>query len=159
SRQSEVLAQAGELCIVTHSQNHVAVRDRKNLVGHDVGVGISHATGRLTGDHIVERLIGQYANHRVQQRHVDPLSGAVPLTLPEGCEYSDYRVGASKYVGEGDAGLLGRSVGLTREVHYPAHPLDHEVIPGAGCIRSGLSKPGNGTVDESRIEAAEARIV
>ena len=43
----------------------------KHLIGHDIGMGVAEPSRRLSRDEEIERLVGEDADLRVEQRHVD----------------------------------------------------------------------------------------
>ena len=119
--------------------------------------------GCCAADEIVERLVGQHANLRIEQRHVDVLALASALTMEQGGLDADGAVEPGEDVGECHADLhrlrTRHTVRLARDRHDAAHALDHEVIAGALRIRAGLAEARERAVDEARVDGLEALIV
>ena len=134
----------------------MAVGDREGLVGRDIGMGIAEPAGRLAGDEIVHRLVGEHGDLGVEQGHVDMAAGPGRLAAAQGREDRVGGVEAGEDVGEGDAGLLRLAVRIAGQVHDPAHALDDEVIAGACGIGAGLAEAGDRAIDEPRIERRTA---
>ena len=63
-----------ELAVVADRQDDMAVLHRHHLIGGDVHMGVAHLEGRLARHEIIEVLVGQHGDLRIEQRHVDPLA-------------------------------------------------------------------------------------
>ena len=59
------------LPVVAGGDDQRAVGGLEHLIGHEIGMRVAHAARRMSGDEIVQRLIGEHADLGVEQRHVD----------------------------------------------------------------------------------------
>ena len=64
-------AEVARLPIIAGGDDQRAVGGFEHLIGHEVGMRVAHAARRRAGDQIVQRLIGEHGDLRVEQRHVD----------------------------------------------------------------------------------------
>ena len=103
ARLAEHAAQLGELAVVAGRDDDVAVGDRKHLVGHDIGMRIADPLRHLAGDQEVERLVGEHADLRIDQRGVDMAAAAGLLALGERRQDADHRIDAGEDVGDRNA--------------------------------------------------------
>ena len=138
-RRAEHCDKARELRIVADGDDDVAVGDRKHLVGHDVRMRVAHPARRHARDEIAHRLVGEHADLRVEERHVDMAPSPGLVAAPERGEDRDRGIDPGENVGIGDADLLRLAVRLAGQVHDAAHALDHEVVAGA---RAHRGRPG-----------------
>ena len=83
-------------------------------------MSIAHAGGRLAAHQIVERLVGQHADLRIEQRHVEVLAFAGALAVIEGRLNADGAIEPGEDVGEGNADLHGLGAGRWIMKSYPA---------------------------------------
>ena len=106
----------------------------------------------LTAHQIVERLVGEHGDLRIEQGNVDRLAFAAPLPMRQRCEHADDGVETGEQIGEGNAALdrTGPRFAVWKpgDAHDAAHALDHEIVAGALRIGTVLAKAGDGTVDE-----------
>ena len=70
------LAELAEQVVVAAREDHVAVGGLEDLVGHDVGVLVAQAPGRLAGGEIVRALVGEHRDQRIEQREIEMLARA-----------------------------------------------------------------------------------
>ena len=157
------VAQARELPVVAHGQDHVAVGRGEVLVGHGVGVGVAHALRHLAAVQVVHALVGQARHAHVQQRQVDVLAAAGVLARLQRGQDGGAGVQPGEDVGERHAHLHRAAavlaVGAAGDAHQPAHALDQEVVAGAVRIRPALPEAGDGAVHQARVERAQGGIV
>src|SRR5262249_2461243 len=158
-RLAEHAAQLGELRVVADSNDHVAVSHGKNLIRHDVRVSVADALRRHTGGEIVERLIGEHPDLRVEQRRVDEAAAFGLLALGKPGEDADDGIDPGKNVGDRHAGAGRLAIGRPGYIHDAAHALRHQVVAGARRIRSGLTEAGDRAIDEPRVHLGEALVV
>ena len=59
------------LPVVAGGDDQRPVRGLEHLIGHEIGMRVAHAARRAAGDEVVQRLIGEHGDLRVEQRHVD----------------------------------------------------------------------------------------
>ena len=118
---------------------------------------------RRAAHEIVERLVGENTDLRIEQCHVEVLALAGALAVIERCLDTDGAIEPGEDIGEGHADLhgfrTGLAIGLARDRHDAAHALDHEVIAGALCVRPGLAEAGQRAVDEARVDGFETFII
>ena len=90
-----------ELPVIADGDDDVAVRDGKDLVGHDVGMGVADARrGALAGDEVVHRLVGEHGDLRVEQRHVEMRALAGRVALAQRRQDADDGIDAGEDVGD-----------------------------------------------------------
>ena len=144
-----------ELAIVADRDDHVPVRDGKNLIGDDVRVGVAHPRRLFARGEVVHRLVREHAHLDVEQRHVE--MSALPRLIPppERSENADGGIHTREDVGVGDADLLGLAVRRAGDVHDAAHALDHEVVSRPGGVGSVLAETRDRAIDEAWIEGPQ----
>ena len=116
-------------------------------------------TGAHARDQVVEVLVAEHGDLRVEQRHVDELALAGLLGVAQRRLDGDDRIEAGEDVGDGDARLLRLAAGLAGDRHHAGHALDDEVVAGARRVGPVLAEAGDRAVDEARVEARQAVIV
>ena len=152
-------AKRGKLTVVAAGDDHVTVRRRKDLVGHDVRICISNPAGRLAGGEIVHRLVRQDGHPAIEKRKVDMLAPARPCPLCKSRLDPDHAIQPGEDVYPGDAHLLRLALGLAGQVHDPAHPLDQEVVARKGGHRAGLPETRHRGIDQARIDRSNALVI
>ncbi len=153
------LAEALELAIIAHREDEKAVLHRQHFVGRDIHMGIAHLNRRIAGNQIVEVLVAEYGNLRVEQRHVDMLALAGCFRMAQGGLYRDHRIQPGEDVGDRDAHLLRLAAGLAGDRHQAADALDDEIVAGSWRIRPVLPETGDRAIDKARVDRLEAVIV
>ena len=156
-------AKTPELTVVTDRQNDVPILGLKNLVRHDVGMGVSHSHRRLSSRKISHGLIRKNRHLTVEKRHINIL----PLTRTFAMNQCGLDgiggVKAGHEIGDRDTHLLGISpgniLGLSGHTHQAAHRLDHKVIASPVSVRPSLAKPGDGAIDEAGINSFKRLVV
>src|SRR5262249_27756782 len=106
----------------------VAVPPRGSLIGHDTGMRIADALGRLTGHEIIERLVGEYPDLAVDQRGIHLAATAGAPAFDECGENAHHRIDPGEDVGDRDTCALGFAVGRPGQVHDSTHALGHESV-------------------------------
>ncbi len=157
--EAEGRAQTPKLRIVANRHDHIAVGDRKGLIGGDVRVRVAHAARRDARGQIVHRLVGEHRAHRVEEGEVDLLSAPAALALDQRRFDCDHAVEPGEEVADRDADLLRLAVRVAGDVHVAGHALDEEIVSRALGVGAGLAEAGDRTIDEARIEALQAPVV
>src|ERR1700722_1163876 len=159
----EQAAQALELAVVAAGHQHMPVGRLEIAIGHDVRMRVAETSGRQAADQIVHSLVHQHGDLTVKQRAIDmlPLSGDVAVMKSGqdrggGVEASEEIADRQAHFGRTGAGLAIRPSG---HAHQTAHALDEEVVTPAHRIGPRLSKPGDGAIDQARVEGREGRVV
>ena len=156
-------AEAGELAVVAHGQDHVAVGSGKGLVGHDAGVRVAHAAWHHAAHQVVGGLVGESGYLDVEQGGVDMLAQAGAVAFLQRGQDADGGVQAGEDVGQRHAHLLragaGFVIGHAGDAHQPAHGLDQEVVAGARGVGAALAEASDGAVDQARVDGVEAGVV
>ena len=137
----------------------MAVGGGKDLIGHDIGVGVAETMRSGARGQVVHRLIGQHPDLGVEQRHIDmlPLTGALAVGQ---CRLDgDDRVEAGEDIDIGDADLLRFALGCAGQVHKAAHGLDQKVVTGPRRVGTVLAEAGDRAIDDGRVDGLEARVV
>ncbi len=111
-------------------------------------MGIAEPRWRRARRQIVHALVGQDRRRRIEQRHVDVGALTGDVSAPQRGQYGGRRVQSGENIDDGDADLLRLAVGLTGNVHQPAHALDDIVVSGALGVGSVLAEAGNRGVNQ-----------
>ncbi len=126
------------------------------------GCAVPCRRGALAGDEVVQVLVCEPGNLRVEQRQVDVLALAGAITLVQRCQDGRHRIHAAHQVGHGHAHFLRSRTRLAvrhaGEAHQAAHRLDHGVVAGLGGIGAVLAEGGDRQVDEARVVRGKIRI-
>jgi hypothetical protein len=156
-------AELAELAIRADGDDDVPVTGGESLIWHDIRVGIAETRRRTAADEIVERLVGEHGDLRIQQREVDELAFTGAVAVMQGGEDADRRVKPGEDVGEGDAAFhrsaARLAVGSACHAHDAAHTLNHEIVAGPLGVGACLAEAGYRTVDQAGIEAAQGFII
>ena len=115
--------------------------------------------GRRARRQIVQRLIGRHAHTGVQKRHINVLSTPCATALMHGCQNGCDRIDAGENIRRGNARALRLAIGFAGDRHQPAHALNDIVIARAMRIGAVLTETGDRTIDQARIDLAQAVIV
>ena len=86
-----------------------------------------------------------------------PASAALPLD--QRCLDGDGAVEAGEEIGDRDARLLRRPVGLAGYAHDPRHALDKKVVAGSFRVGPGLTETSHRAINEPRVEAVKRIVV
>ena len=148
-----------KLSIVAASDDDMAIRHRKHLIGHDAGMGIAHPLWAFPGGEVIEVLIGLRGQHAVKQCHIDVLPLARPSALGQGGLYADDPVKPGEDIGKSHADLLRHALGLTGDLHDAGHALDHKVITCLLGARAVLTKAGDRAIHQLRILRRQGCVV
>ncbi|CUI69575.1 Uncharacterised protein [Achromobacter xylosoxidans] len=153
------LAETTELPIVADRQDHRPVGRLEHLVRHDVRMAVGKPLRDLCTGEVIGARVHQPGDLAVQQRNVDllPFSGRVAMAQRR--QDADRRVHARHDVGDADAHLHRRAVGLAGQAHDAAHALDQEVIACAPGVGAGLAEAGDRAIHQAGIALAQAGIV
>src|SRR5690606_29299003 len=122
-------------------------------------MGVAHLMGRVAGDQIVEVLIGQNRDLRVEQRHVNVLALAGLFGVAKRRLYRDHGVEAREDVRDGNANLLRLATRLPRDRHQAGHALNNEIVAGSWGVGSVLPKTRYRAIDQLRIDLAKALVI
>ena len=79
-----------ELCklpVIADGQNNIAVCGWKVLIGHDIGMSITHPFRRNTGIEVIHRLVCEARNLHVEKREIDLLTNPADVAMRKCCEY------------------------------------------------------------------------
>ena len=157
------LAVRTKLRIVAHCHDQVPVAGRKHLIGHNVLVGIARTPGCHTRGHVIQVLVGQHGYMAIEQGHIDMLPQAAAIALVQRPQNGHCGIHAGEQIGNRHAGFLRSAprqvIAFTRNAHETAQALNHEVVAGQRRHRAGLTKTGNGTVDQFRVNGLDAFII
>jgi hypothetical protein len=157
--QAQSLTEARPLAFRADGHGQLPVGGRERLVGHDVGVGVTQAPGRLAADEGVLGLVDQDGQGRGQQRRVDALPRpAVARPRQHRRQDADDTVQAGHHVTDGHPDL-GRmpagGIAIAGDGHQAGRGLDDEVVARASSRWPGPAVAGDGQVDQLRSEGAE----
>ena len=120
---------------------------------------VAHALRRRAGHEIEQRLVGEHADQRVHQRHVDVAALAGVLALLQRRRDGERGIDAGEHVGERDAEPHRLAVGRAGDVHDAAHALHQQVVAGAVRVGPVLAEAGDRAIDQPRIVRREALVV
>ena len=152
-----------ELAVITHCQDDMPIRSRKGLIGHDIGMRVAQPLRGLPGGKIIERLIRQHADLHIHQGKIYPCSFASPVPTQKGGKNRGCGVHAGEQINHRHPHFHGASAGLVIRlsgyIHQPPHTLQEEVVACALGVRAILTKPGNRTIYEVRLDLFKALIV
>src|SRR5207248_4768808 len=141
------LGEPGELPIVTNGDDDRLIGRVERLVRNDVRMRIALPRRVLARNQRIFRLIGEYRDLSVEQRHVD--IRALPRLFATVERRKGLRAGvhAGEQVGDRDSGAHrpapGFAVWYAGNAHHPAHALDDEIIAGAVGVRPVLPEAGD----------------
>ena len=119
----------------------MAVGRRHHIVGHDIGMLIADALGHLARGQIIEPDIGQPGDLRIQQRDIDVLALTGLVAMMEGGQDRRCGIHAAHDIGDADADLHRRPVGLARHAHDAAETLGQHVVARPRRIGPVWPKP------------------
>ena len=155
-RLAENIAELAELPVVAGRDDDVAVGDRKDVVGHEIGMAVAEPARSDAGNQIIQRLIAEHRHLRVEQGAIDEGALAGARAPEQGRLDGIGGIEAGEDIGDGDARFRRRPVGVAGEVHGPAHALNLEIVAGPGGVRPVLAEAADRADDEARIERVQA---
>ncbi len=117
--------------------------------------GVLHALGFPVAVELPDREVGEHADGRVHERHVQIAPPAAPLGVPEPDHEAEHRGVAAREVDHRDAALARRPVGLAGDRHVPGVALDQVVVGGLGGARAGHAEARERAADDRRVDRAE----
>ena len=154
-----VPAQGGPVLVGEGGQHDkLAVFPLKDAVGGQAEVVAALALG-VPAQHQGVVQIQVHAGHAVQHGHVHVLALAGPGLVVERGGNGAEGILAGHHVGQHDAALGGRAVGLAGEVHDAAAGLYQNIEPGSHGVGPILAEGGDGAVDHPRGEFCHLVIV
>ncbi len=113
----------------------------------------------LATDQTAAGNVGQRRRLAVAQRNVNVLAPPCPGPGKQCRHNAVTRVQARRQIRHGNTHLDRRTVPRAGNMHEPELGLDHDVVPGAVGVGPRLTVPGDGRVDQSRVDAAEGFVV
>ncbi len=72
---------------------------------------------------------------------------------------ANHAINARENISKSDTDFLRLAIGRTRQIHYAAHRLNHEIITGTLGIRTVLTKARDRAIDKARINGFQAFII
>ena len=104
-------------------------------------------------------LIDQHRHLRVHQRKADMLTLSCRRPRRDGRQNPHRRTQAAQDVGDANLRLHRRPLGLAGQAYQPGLALYQKLIARRMCIRPGLAKAGDQTVDQARVPLRQGRVV
>jgi hypothetical protein len=170
-------AEAGRTAVLFDERSKPLPRIVDLRRDHEIAIGRAEHAVQRRGRHVVPRLLGQHALHRVAlhrvlvhrhqrvvQRHVDVLAAtALYAAEQRGVDRGD-RMNARVHIAERDAHQRRRFAGIADHLHDAALRLGDQAKARAMRIGPGMSVRRNRAVHETRIAlgqrgVAEAQLV
>ena len=137
-----------KLPVVAASDDDMAVRHRKHLIGHNAGMGIAHPLWAFSCGEVIEILIGLRGQHAVKQRHINVLPFAGPRALSQGGLDADDPVKPGENIGKSHTDLLWHTLRLAGNLHDTRHALNHKIIASLVGARAILTKAGDRAINQ-----------
>ena len=108
---------------------------------------------------ITNALIDQHRHLRVHQGKADMLT--LPCRRPrrDGRQNPHRRMKTTQDVSDANPRLHRRPLSLAGQAYQPGLALDQKLIARRMCIRPGLAKAGDQTVDQTRVPLRLGRVV
>ncbi len=129
-----------------------AVARRERLVGRGEDVRRSGRAGIHAGGEEDRRLPVGLLDRRFHERGLDPLAAACGGARDERRDDSQRGKDAGVDVGDRGAAFGGRAAGLAGDAHDSREALRDQVEAALVGVRAGPSVPGNGAIDQARIQ-------
>jgi hypothetical protein len=158
-RYAQDFDQVTELRVTADGNDHMTICGAEHLIGNKARVRIAHAARRSAGDKVVQRLVCQYTNFRVEQCQVDGRAFTAACTLQQRRLDGRHGIEAGKDICVGHASLLALAVRCASQIHDPAHGLHDEVIARPIGVGTILAEAGNRAVDERWSRRAQCHSV
>ncbi len=154
----EDLAEFFPVGLVGCADVDVAVGGAERLVGRAETMGGTFWLGGLSGGKVNGGFPDGVGDACFKKGGVYVLSLTCAEAIDVGVEDAKGGVHACVEVGDGDADFNGWAVGVSGDAHDAGHALRDEVKAAAFGVGSGLSKAGDGTVDEPGVVGAEGGV-
>ena len=146
------LAQLGEVVGAGHGNDDMGVLAHVNVEGGAQGVAGTHAGGMDAADGVTDDVRLNESKHAVQHGdvHILALAGALPVIQRQ--QDACHRIEAGTDVAQRAAHTGGRGIGVAGNAHHAGHSLRHNIVGRQIPHGAVLSKAGNRTVDDLRID-------
>ena len=152
------LAQLGEVVVAGYRDNHMGIFTAVNIKRSTERMAGTHAGGMHAANGVPHHVGLDEGEHAVQHRniHILPLSGPFPVIQ---CQQDTcHRIQAGTDVTQRAAHTSRRSIGITGNAHHAGHSLCYNIIGRQIPHGAVLSKAGNRTVNNLRIDLLELLI-
>ena len=156
TKQSKQLAKQA---VIRRRQHNFAIGNGKDAISAHLRVFVTHSRRVFARSKVMRCLAGQQADRAIQQRHIDMLPAASPLSHGKCGLDPDHRIEAAGQVRNRDPHLHRLARRLAGERHETAHRLDHEIVARLARARPRLAEAGYRTIDKAWIERFKTRKV
>ena len=139
------------LRIVADVQHEPSVRRLKQLIRHDLEVGIALTRGHLTAGEVGLSDVHLGGEGTIEEREIDgvAVSGACPRMQAR--QNRGGGIETREHVRDGDPDLARRPFRRAGDAHEAAHRLDREIVAWSILERPGATEPADRADDEPRM--------